>query len=145
MHFDWGGSKLHKKWIDLLKSVKKERTWITLCPTFFSMKNVVYIECCVFFHASTILKEVHALRKGCKNFHTKDHSKRRSFSMGNCLNLAWNTVVIYGLVVLIAIWICWISYKNCWYYTCWFSWILGSLLKYNQPNSFVWVYLSWIN
>ena len=64
MHFYWGGSKLYSKWINSLKSVKKEGTWSTLFPKCFSMKIVIYIERCVFFHANMLLTEIHVVIKG---------------------------------------------------------------------------------
>ena len=33
-------------------------------------------------------------------------------SVNSPYSLAWNTVVISGLVLLVATWICWISYEN---------------------------------
>ena len=62
-----------------------------------------------------------------------------------CINLpyghAWNTVVMSGLVLLIATWNCWISYKtnmqDCWSFTCCISWTLDSSSKCSQLKSFL--------
>ena len=58
---------------------------------------------------------------------------------------AWNTVVMSGVVLLVAIWNCWISYKQgyagCWSFNHCLSWTLGSLSKYSQLKSFLQVLL----
>ena len=52
----------------------------------------------------------------------------------------WNTVAMSGLMLLVAMWNYWISYKNGYaglLETCSLSWILGSLSKCSQLKSFL--------
>ena len=62
------------------------------------MKIVIYIECCVFFHVSMILREIHVLIKGYKHIfilstiQDKDH-------------VIWETVsTLHGILLLYMGW-----------------------------------------
>ena len=53
---------------------------------------------------------------------------------------AWNTVVMSGLVLVVASRSCQIikaDMQGCWSYTCCLSWTLGTLLKRSQRKSFL--------
>ena len=50
------------------------------------MQNVVY------FIKYDINRNQCCYERLYKYFHTKDHLRRRPCNVGNCLNLAWNTV-----------------------------------------------------
>ena len=63
----------------------------------------------------------------------------------NLLYLAWNTAVMTGLVLLVAAWNFYISYKTdmqeCWSFTYCLSWTLGSSSECSEFKSFLQVLL----